>query len=119
MALQNGIRQAYYTVYSAALSGQKLKEDDFPFMASPPHMRHCVDLLRQSLMCKPDTTIEVVNETLNGVTGFGTEHQCRDFGQLLDWTSQWEGYDNDQKAEMNELEVSAEHQHHDRHISQG
>ncbi|KAI1092133.1 S-adenosyl-L-methionine-dependent methyltransferase [Rostrohypoxylon terebratum] len=36
------------------------------------HIRHCIDLLRQSLMCNADLTIELKDEELGGVTGFGT-----------------------------------------------
>ncbi|KAI1203724.1 S-adenosyl-L-methionine-dependent methyltransferase [Nemania serpens] len=36
------------------------------------HIRHCIDLLRQSLMCNADLTVELKNEELGGVTGFGT-----------------------------------------------
>jgi hypothetical protein len=62
---------------------------DTPYL---PHIRHCIDLLRQSLMCRPDLTIEIKNEELGGVTGFGTEHECRDWEQLQLWTSRWEDY---------------------------
>ena len=67
-----------------------------PMMASPPHIRHCIDLLRQTLMCQPDITVELKNEELGGVTGFGTEHQCKDWGQLMQWTSEWEDYNPDE-----------------------
>ncbi|KAI0855864.1 S-adenosyl-L-methionine-dependent methyltransferase [Xylaria cubensis] len=40
------------------------------------HIRHCIDLLRQSLMCNADLTVELKNEELGGVTGFGTVHRC-------------------------------------------
>jgi len=53
-------------------------------------MRHCIDLLRQTLMCSPDLTVEVKNETLGGVTGFGTVHQCRNWDQLTGWMEKWE-----------------------------
>ncbi|KAF6825887.1 hypothetical protein CPLU01_09977 [Colletotrichum plurivorum] len=49
------------------------------------HIGHCFDLLRQTIMCKPDLTIEIANKTLGGVTGFGTEHQCINWQQLMDW----------------------------------
>ena len=55
-----------------------------------PHTRHCIDLMRQSLMCQPDLTIERKDEELGGVTGFGTEHQCIDWQQLLDWIRPFE-----------------------------
>lgn len=43
-------------------------------------------------MCLPDTTIEVKDEEAGGVKGFGTEHLCRDWDQLLRWTSKWETF---------------------------
>lgn len=56
------------------------------------HVRHCVDLLRNSLMCRPDLTVEMKNEKLEGVTGFGTEHQCVNWGDVLAWTREWEDW---------------------------
>jgi hypothetical protein len=53
-------------------------------------MRHCIDLLRQTLMCIPDLTVEVKNSELGGVTGFGTVHQCRNWDHLMEWMSEWE-----------------------------
>ncbi|KAJ0165925.1 hypothetical protein CTA2_9444 [Colletotrichum tanaceti] len=49
------------------------------------HIGHCFDLVRQSLMCKPDLTIEVPDPAVGGVAGFGTEHQCVNWQQLMDW----------------------------------
>ncbi|KAF2107982.1 hypothetical protein BDV96DRAFT_588054 [Lophiotrema nucula] len=53
---------------------------------------HCIDLLRNALMCQPDLTLEVVNASLDGVTGFGTQHMCVNWKELVDWTSEWETY---------------------------
>lgn len=61
-------------------------------MQSPPHIRHCIDLIRHSLMCQPDITVEIKDPDVGGVTGFGTEHVCRDWGQLMEWTGRWEGW---------------------------
>ena len=76
--------------FQAGTAGQKILEEDLPMMASPIHIEHCIDLLRQSLMCQADTTIEISEH--GGVTGFGTKHQCRDFDQLVRWTSKWETF---------------------------
>ncbi|KAF4867812.1 Oxidase ustYa [Colletotrichum siamense] len=54
------------------------------------HLGHCFDLLRQAIMCKPDLTIEIANTTLNGVTGFGTEHQCINWEELMNWIKVFE-----------------------------
>jgi hypothetical protein len=63
-----------------------LSDDDMPKMSSPRHIRHCIELLRQVLMCQPDLTLEVKNLSVGGVAGFGTEHQCRDWNQLMSFT---------------------------------
>lgn len=81
-------------------------------MASPPHIRHCIDLLRQSLMCQPDTTVELKNEEIGGVTGFGTEHQCKDWDQLIKWTERWQTYDQDERFEEKHLHGIYDHHEH-------
>ncbi len=48
-------------------------------------------------MCQPDTTIEVKDESVGGVTGFGTRHSCRDWEQLLAWTTEWQTFDQKEK----------------------
>lgn len=73
-------------MHAYAISNESINESDLPEMISPPHIRHCIDLIRQSLMCNPDTTVEVKNATTGGVNGFGIEHQCKDWNQLVDWT---------------------------------
>jgi hypothetical protein len=57
------------------------------------HIRHCIDLLRQSLMCNADLTVELKNEQLGGVTEFGIVHQCVDWPKLLEWMPSWEKTD--------------------------
>lgn len=39
-------------------------------------------------MCQADTTLEVVDEAVNGVHGFRVLHKCRDWDQLKEWTSE-------------------------------
>ena len=95
---QNGIRQGYWLLYAAAGEGRTLKQEDIPFMSSPTHIRHCIDLLRHSLMCQPDLTVEVKDEAKGGVTGFNTEHQCKDWNQLLDWVGKWQTFGQDQRV---------------------
>ncbi|KAL9052843.1 MAG: hypothetical protein Q9162_005142 [Coniocarpon cinnabarinum] len=118
----NGIRQGYWALYDKATAGARVTEDDLPMMSSPSHIRHCIDLLRNALMCKADTTIEVKNETLGGVTGFGTEHRCVQWDVLMNWVSDWEAYGQDPetsaKAAEQHLHGTAlsghsEHESHD------
>ncbi|KAI1427096.1 hypothetical protein F5Y12DRAFT_792817 [Xylaria sp. FL1777] len=57
--------------------------------AEPGHIRHCIDYLRQSIMCHADTNLEPINEDLGGVTGFGFPRKCRDIVQLMGWADKW------------------------------
>jgi hypothetical protein len=59
-------------------------------MASLPHVRHCLDLLRQTLMCHADTTVETRDTQLKGVTGFGSPRRCRDWNDLVRQTEEWQ-----------------------------
>ena len=66
-----------------------IKDDTMPQMAHPRHFGHCIDLIRQALMCQPDLTVEVKNETIRGVKGFGTAHQCKNWEELMNFTKTW------------------------------
>lgn len=45
------------------------------------HLSHCWDYLRQAIMCHADTTLEWLGAPPDdiGSTGWGYEHQCRDY----------------------------------------
>ncbi|KAI0518510.1 hypothetical protein F5B22DRAFT_644815 [Xylaria bambusicola] len=76
----NAIRRAYW----AAIDGIPISH-----VSRPAHVRHCIDYLRQSLMCHADTNLEPVIKDLGGVTGFGSEHKCRDFEKVKEWVGAW------------------------------
>ena len=50
-----------------------------------PHIAHCFDYLRQSLLCSADSTMEPAVDSVNGFLGSGFQRQCRDFDQLKMW----------------------------------
>ncbi|KAI0418349.1 hypothetical protein F5X98DRAFT_337826 [Xylaria grammica] len=60
----------------------------------PAHVRHCIDYLRQSLMCHADTNVEPIQADLGGVTGFGSEKTCRDYGRVTAWAETWRARGN-------------------------
>ena len=70
-----------------------MQPDEVPMMGSPTHIRHCIDFLRQSLICCADITVERKEENANGVRGFGTEHKCKDWEQLKQWVSKLQAVD--------------------------
>ncbi|KAF2112271.1 hypothetical protein BDV96DRAFT_459257, partial [Lophiotrema nucula] len=52
------------------------------------HADHCIDMLRQVLMCTSDTSLVVSHWTKRTETPtpyFSTAHKCRDAEQVLDW----------------------------------
>ncbi|KAI2614926.1 hypothetical protein GGR54DRAFT_324394 [Hypoxylon sp. NC1633] len=76
----NAIRLAYW----AAVDGTSNSH-----MSRPAHVRHCIDYIRQALMCHADTNLEPIEEDVGGATGWASEHKCRDFARLRDWVGQW------------------------------
>ncbi|RDW91740.1 hypothetical protein BP5796_02905 [Coleophoma crateriformis] len=89
-AMRNGM----YSKEGQSHSGEH-SEDHYSHAGgvSDPHVGHCLDYIRQSLMCVADTTIEVAVRAPGGragVRGWGTEHMCRDYQQLGEWTTQWQ-----------------------------
>ncbi|KAK7947799.1 uncharacterized protein PG986_008685 [Apiospora aurea] len=53
------------------------------------HDAHCFDLLRQSLLCAADTTVE--GQTGYGI-GWGTIHQCKDIDAIRVWVENRAGF---------------------------
>ncbi|KAJ7104124.1 hypothetical protein B0H15DRAFT_766556, partial [Mycena belliarum] len=68
------------------------KDTDKAFTIRPDifrnHLDHCVELLRQNLMCIADTGV-ITYEWVDGwelpYPDFNTAHQCRNYEKVLDW----------------------------------
>ena len=72
-------------------------------------------------MCQPDLTVEVETKELGGVRGFGTEHQCVEWKDLVDWVSKWEmgAFEEFTEKENGLPEADVDHeqdQHHHGHL---
>ncbi|KAL9118983.1 MAG: hypothetical protein Q9187_004463 [Circinaria calcarea] len=76
----DGLRRGYYAA---------LKSQSPSVHADPAHMRHCIDYLRQSLLCCADTNLEHVDPNLKGTTGWGFPRKCRDIVRIKDWAEEW------------------------------
>lgn len=53
------------------------------------HVVHCLDMIRQTLMCNMDTTLMWLHDP--DTFADGQLHVCRDFWQLHHWASQHAG----------------------------
>ncbi|KAF7943519.1 hypothetical protein EAE96_011442 [Botrytis aclada] len=92
----DGIRHIYYLNNDAATTGTVLLDEELEPHMRRSHMRHCIDFLRQSLMCCGDSSIERVNPELNGVTGWGTEHVCTNWAELQGWVGERQRLDREE-----------------------
>ena len=109
----DGIRQAYWLLYDEAYGPNRQPEPDLPFMTSPAHIGHCIDLIRNDLICRPDTTIELKDLEIGGVIGFDSEHTCVNWQELAGWVSEWETWG--QSPELQQANHGMKgHDHHGR-----
>ena len=60
---------------------------DIPETITLDHVLHCIEFLRQSVMCHADTTVETKDPLVKGVVGFGIAHPCRDWNQMVKWVN--------------------------------
>lgn len=57
--------------------------------AGAGHEYHCIDYLRQSIMCSADTTLDFAelqpDGRRKGFSGANSTHHCRDWDALTSW----------------------------------
>ncbi|KAJ7143528.1 hypothetical protein C8R43DRAFT_953969 [Mycena crocata] len=51
------------------------------------HTRHCLNLLRQTVLCASDTTLDPMNSP-KGTDGLGIVHVCRDWQKVYDFVEE-------------------------------
>jgi hypothetical protein len=85
---QDAIRHAYYVLLDAVHDGHNVTMSELEDYSTDWHTRHCIDFLRQMLMCNADLHLEPVDPKLGGITGFGDgrEHQCVVWEDVRDWS---------------------------------
>ncbi|OJJ07031.1 hypothetical protein ASPVEDRAFT_88297 [Aspergillus versicolor CBS 583.65] len=82
------IRRSYYT------STPDSQGKDFDTgIDRHPHVGHCFDYLRQSLLCSADSSLEPTNERVNGNPRWGFDRQCRDYEDVRRWAEKWRAFD--------------------------
>ena len=83
----NALNESYgeYTKQDVTLSHEHAKHE---------HIVHCFDYLRQSAQCNSNKNVEPVDFERGGATGWGVEHQCSDFGKLVEYAVRWEIHDS-------------------------
>ncbi|KAI2898066.1 hypothetical protein CBS76997_1565 [Aspergillus niger] len=67
------------TLHFPGGNGQQNHAED---SESVRHMEHCVDYLRQAILCAGDATLEGPDPGKKTLSGYGTTHQCRKWDGL-------------------------------------
>jgi hypothetical protein len=62
---------------------------------SQHHVQHCFDLLRQTLMCNADTTLQPYSPRIKGVTPWGYPRICKDYDQIVEFAELYRTTDRD------------------------
>lgn len=60
-------------------------EPEFEHDVDEDHTLHCIEFLRQSIMCHADTTLQTEAVYHQGILAFGVQYQCRNWWQLVEW----------------------------------
>ncbi|KAK3690281.1 hypothetical protein B0T22DRAFT_379654, partial [Podospora appendiculata] len=79
------LRDQFWELYSA-IGTVNPRLSDIPQRSN--HTDHCIDYLRQAIMCHGDLTpitFEWIPEISGYIAHHSTEHQCRDFESIFEW----------------------------------
>lgn len=93
----NRLRQGYYSALNGTENAQ-----------TTHHIRHCLEYLRQTIMCHVDTNLEYREEhpvTKEVSTSGYTDHQCRDFGEMFDFVEKWRVMNGKARGEEDPIPV--------------
>ncbi|KAE9403035.1 hypothetical protein BT96DRAFT_512280 [Gymnopus androsaceus JB14] len=77
--LRKALHPDYYNLTTA---------DPPKLLFQPGHMDHCIDVIRQSLICSADVTplVKIWDEERNRTLGrTDVVHECRDFSKIQQW----------------------------------
>jgi len=83
----NMLRKNTYWDYYAPLDESYQQDPDFYHV----HLDHCIELLRQSLMCTADVgliTFDWVADHRRPWPDFSTQHRCRNYDAIVDWNQE-------------------------------
>ncbi|KAL4935902.1 hypothetical protein BDV06DRAFT_233879 [Aspergillus oleicola] len=87
------IRRAYYSELRSRSDSDAMMEDFDTGIHRRPHVGHCFDYLRQSLLCHADSSLEPTNESVNDNLNWRFDKECRDYEEVKAWAAQWKVFD--------------------------
>lgn len=87
---QNMIRQSSRPDYYKGIAPGMVNGHTEDLLFGPQHVAHCIETIRQALMCHVDVTpyTWVWNENAQSMENvYATPHTCRNFDRIRDWAS--------------------------------
>lgn len=67
--------------------GERDENSSLPIW-QPHHQAHCLEYLRQSILCSADTSLEGRGKHWKVENGYGTKHTCVDYAALTQWATE-------------------------------
>ncbi|CZR64194.1 uncharacterized protein PAC_14092 [Phialocephala subalpina] len=76
---------------------------------TPWHVAHCLEYLRNALLCHADTNLEYTQHSRSergAMAGFDTKtpHMCRDYSKVFQFAERWRVYDGKDMGERRPIE---------------
>ncbi|KAF2875138.1 hypothetical protein BDV95DRAFT_309506 [Massariosphaeria phaeospora] len=89
----HGILVAYYKALESPPTSNFTDIPDFDHetgvKTAVPHIHHCFDYLRQTIMCAADTNMEVLDRETHATNGFGQTKKCRNYEHVFAWAERY------------------------------
>ncbi|KAF2653495.1 hypothetical protein K491DRAFT_602680, partial [Lophiostoma macrostomum CBS 122681] len=90
---KHGILVAYYKALESPATTKFVDIPEYDpetgVKTAQPHIHHCFDYLRQTLMCAADTNLEVVDHETHGTNGWDQPKTCRSYEQVFAWAERY------------------------------
>ncbi|KAJ7101438.1 hypothetical protein B0H15DRAFT_1017864 [Mycena belliarum] len=102
----NGVRFSYVAARDGLFRTEKARADAFA------HVNHCFDVLRQSLLCRADTTLLPVRAGNDSAPQPHTR-RCRDFAQVRDYIDNNHAFWEDVPYKAPPEDTAAPHSYHE------
>ncbi|KAI1759595.1 hypothetical protein GGR53DRAFT_523746 [Hypoxylon sp. FL1150] len=87
------LRESFFFFHDMAFKSIKVEGPDTAFMLK--HGRHCIEYIRQALMCNPDVNLEPVEGETGNLKQWGIRRQCKSFDALSEWAYELRASDNE------------------------
>ncbi|KAF2684867.1 hypothetical protein K458DRAFT_431141 [Lentithecium fluviatile CBS 122367] len=79
------LRQSFFAFHQMVTSTSPIDRPAYQSAYMLKHGSHCIDYIRQQLMCNPDLTLEPIDLETGAPKDWGVERECVDWEQVAEW----------------------------------